>query len=71
MSPNSLPNQFQIHAGHHNQPIKFCGKISQPRRMKIMNQKQEFHVSDYTESFEQSTQYFFGKRINLKETRLI
>jgi len=37
----------------------------------IINQKQEFHVSDYTESFEQSAQYFFGKRINLKETRLI
>ena len=37
----------------------------------ITSQKQEFHVSDYTESFEQSTQYFFGKRINLKETRLI
>ena len=30
----------------------------------------EFHVSDYTDSFEQSAQYFFGKRINLKETRL-
>jgi len=37
----------------------------------IINQKQEFHVSDYTESFEQSAQYFFGKRINLKETQLI
>ena len=37
----------------------------------IINQKQEFHVSDYTESFEQSAQHFFGKRINLKETRLI
>ena len=37
----------------------------------ITSQKQEFHVSDYTESFEQSAQHFFGKRINLKETRLI
>ena len=37
----------------------------------IINQKQEFHVSDYTESFEQSAHHFFGKRINLKETRLI
>lgn len=37
----------------------------------ITSQKQEFHVSDYTLSFEQSAQHFFGKRINLKETRLI
>lgn len=37
----------------------------------ITSQKQEFHVSDYTKSFEQSAQHFFGKRINLKETRLI
>ena len=37
----------------------------------ILTQKQEFHVSDYTESFEQSAQHFFGKRIDLKETRLI
>ena len=37
----------------------------------IIKQKQEFHVSDFTESFEQCAQHFFGKRINLKETRLI
>ena len=40
----------------------------------LLNQSEpkahEFHVSDYTDSFEQSAQYFFGKRINLKETRL-
>jgi len=30
----------------------------------------EFHVSDFTDSFEQSAQHFFGERINLKETRL-
>lgn len=29
----------------------------------------EFHVSDFTDSFEQSAQHFFGERINLKETR--
>jgi len=34
------------------------------------SQTYEFHVSDYTDSFEQSAQYFFGERINLKETRL-
>ena len=32
--------------------------------------KHEFHVSDFTDSFEQSAQHFFGQRINLKETRL-
>tara|TARA_B100000242_G_scaffold212698_1_gene154844 strand:- start:898 stop:1701 length:804 start_codon:yes stop_codon:yes gene_type:complete len=37
----------------------------------IIKQKQEFHVSDFTQSFEQSAQHFFGKRINLRETRLI
>jgi len=30
----------------------------------------EFFVSDYTSSFEQSTTYFFGKKINLKEHTL-
>ena len=34
------------------------------------SQTHNFHVSDYTDSFEQSAQYFFGERINLKETRL-
>jgi len=34
------------------------------------SQTHNFNVSDYTDSFEQSAQYFFGERINLKETRL-
>ena len=33
--------------------------------------KQVFYVSDFTDSFEQSAQYFFGQQINLKKTTLI
>ncbi len=32
--------------------------------------KHEFYVSDYTESFEQSAKYFFGKSIRLKKISL-
>ena len=55
-----------------NLPRKFTKKLTEANLLndQIINQKQEFHVSDYTESFEQSAHHFFGKRINLKETRL-
>lgn len=33
--------------------------------------KHQFYVSDYTDSFEQSAQFFFGKRISLKEVQSI
>ena len=36
----------------------------------VGNQQHEFHVSDFTNSFEQSAHHFFGQRINLKETHL-
>lgn len=32
--------------------------------------KHQFYVSDYTDSFEQSAQYFFGERIHLEEIQI-
>ena len=37
---------------------------------KKSNPKHEFYVSDYTQSFEESTKIFFGGKVKLKEVDL-
>jgi glutamate racemase len=36
----------------------------------LSNPKHEFYVSDFTDSFEKSAEYFFGKHLHLKEISL-
>ena len=36
----------------------------------LSNPKHEFYVSDFTDSFERSAEYFFGKHLHLKEISL-
>ena len=59
-------NSAKIVSKYIKKKLSDCNLLSNSQSSQTHN----FHVSDYTDSFEQSAQYFFGERINLKETRL-
>lgn len=63
----NIINSAKIVSKHIKKKLTEYGLLNE----QVMSDNHQFHVSDYTASFEQSAQHFFGKRINLKETRLI
>tara|TARA_B100001057_G_scaffold454203_1_gene499789 strand:+ start:72 stop:875 length:804 start_codon:yes stop_codon:yes gene_type:complete len=63
----NIINSAKIVSKHIKKKLTECGLLND----QVTSDNHQFHVSDYTASFEQSAQHFFGKRINLKETRLI